>query len=224
MSGKFDASDYVDVAERIRMFSAKFPEGSLQSEVKIVEGGALAKAYAYRNPDDQRPGIGHAFEPIPGKTPFTRDSEVMNAETSAWGRAIVALGFETKKIVSADEVRNRTDSTRTEHGADGRVDEAAQPPSPSPAAPPASSQEAGSFKAPEGKRGGGGETDEERDKRQTKELWTTWRESGLADEYLRALVIEVTGQPSTKHIPADTFSLLMAQVRAYIADAKMAPF
>jgi hypothetical protein len=34
----------------------------------------------------------------------------MNAETSAWGRAIVALGIPTKKVASAEEVRNRQDN------------------------------------------------------------------------------------------------------------------
>jgi hypothetical protein len=105
-----DLSGYVDVAERIRIFKEKFPEGSLQSELTLTNGaspGWLCKAYAFRSGTDERPGIGHAFEPIPGKTPYTRDSEAMNAETSAWGRAIVALGFETKKIASKEEVRAR---------------------------------------------------------------------------------------------------------------------
>ena len=100
--------DYVDVAERIRNFADRFPEGSLQSELQLVGGGWLCKAFAYRSPSDERPGIGHAFEPVPGKTPYTKDSEAMNAETSAWGRAIVALGFETKKIASRQEVRARS--------------------------------------------------------------------------------------------------------------------
>lgn len=110
MSG-FKMDDYVDVAERIRMFSDKYPDGSLQSTVQLIGEppvGVLCVASAYRTPDDPRPGVGHAYEPIPGKTPYTKDSEVMNAETSAWGRAIVALGFETKKIASANEVRSRT--------------------------------------------------------------------------------------------------------------------
>jgi hypothetical protein len=38
----------------------------------------------------------------------------MNAETSAWGRAIIALGFPTKKIASAEEVRNRQADERVE--------------------------------------------------------------------------------------------------------------
>jgi len=105
--------DYVDVAERIRQFKERYPEGSLQSLIKPKRwyfGEQIYVVYcaaAYRTPDDPRPGIGWAWEPVPGPTPFTRDSELMNAETSAWGRAIVALGFETKKIASANEVRNR---------------------------------------------------------------------------------------------------------------------
>lgn len=116
MSGKFNMDDYVDVAERISLFSEKYPDGSLQSWVKQVADndgviiGWLCEASAYRTPDDQRPGMGHAFEPVPGKTPFTKDSEAMNAETSAWGRAIIALGFQTKKIASANEVRARQGS------------------------------------------------------------------------------------------------------------------
>src|SRR5262245_48574919 len=91
----FNLGDYVDVSERIALFKKAHPEGSLQSELEYVAeaGGWLCKAWAYRTDQDIRPGIGHAFEPVPGKTPYTRDSEAMNAETSAWGRAIVALGF-----------------------------------------------------------------------------------------------------------------------------------
>jgi hypothetical protein len=105
-------ADYVGVAERIRQFKAKYPHGSLQTSTpELFHVGdktfVCVQAYAYRDLDDALPGMGTAWEPVPGPTPFTRDSELMNAETSAWGRAIVALGFETKKIASADEVANR---------------------------------------------------------------------------------------------------------------------
>jgi hypothetical protein len=108
--------EYVDVAERIRQFKERWPNGSLQSrrDPFVMEvGDRTFIAYcaaAYRTEDDPRPGIGWAWEPVPGPTPFTKDSELMNAETSAWGRAIVALGFETKKIASAEEVRNRSEN------------------------------------------------------------------------------------------------------------------
>lgn len=105
--------DYVDVAERVREFRAKHPEGSLQQHDLqfITHAGkdwVVYTAAAFRTPDDPRPGMGTAWEPVPGRTPFTRDSELQNAETAAWGRAIVAvLAADTKRIASADEVRNR---------------------------------------------------------------------------------------------------------------------
>lgn len=102
------ASDYVEVAERLQEFYAKYPEGSLQGEWEWSEDHTwiFYKAYAYRSPEDPRPGIGHAQELVPGKTPYTRGSELMNAETSAWGRAMAALGIATKKgIATGHEVR-----------------------------------------------------------------------------------------------------------------------
>jgi hypothetical protein len=105
--------DYVDVASRITEFYAKFGDGRLCTRsVEIVEGGALAIAEAYRTADDPHPGVGTAWEPIPGKTSFTRDSEVQNAETAAWGRAIIAVGIPSKKIASAEEVKARQPEPR----------------------------------------------------------------------------------------------------------------
>jgi hypothetical protein len=122
----FDLDSYMTVAERIEQFRARYPEGSLQSEWQMVlvptavkgEDGSWStldrpilvfKAFAYRNPEDPRPGVGHASEPIPGKTPYTKDSEWANGETSAWGRAIVAvLAADTRKgVASRDEVQAR---------------------------------------------------------------------------------------------------------------------
>jgi len=109
--------DYVDVAERLRLFKAAFPNGCLRpadpaQPFTIQEIGGrefiVYVAAAYRSPDDPMPAIAVAAEPAVGKTNFTRDSEVMNAETSAWGRAILAaLAADSKKIASLDEVRNR---------------------------------------------------------------------------------------------------------------------
>jgi hypothetical protein len=45
---------------------------------------------------------------LPGSTPYTRGSEIENTETSAWGRAIGALGIGIdKSIASGDEVRGK---------------------------------------------------------------------------------------------------------------------
>lgn len=109
------ALDYIDVASRIVEFRTKHPEGSLQQvalDFREVNKGwwCIFTAAAYRHPEDPRPGMGTAWEPIPGRTNFTRDSEVQNAETAAWGRAIVAaMAADTKKgVASAEEVRNRS--------------------------------------------------------------------------------------------------------------------
>jgi len=103
-------SGYVTVNKRIEAFIAKYPEGSLQSEIQHMSDTlVIVKARAYRTPDDPRPGIGMSQMPIPGLTNFTRNSEVENAETSAWGRAIAALGFEVKQsVATTDEIANKT--------------------------------------------------------------------------------------------------------------------
>ena len=128
----YNLDDYVDVGERIHSFYERFPEGRLQSyrDPYVLDIGGKAfvvyAAAAYRDPDDTHPGIGWAWEPVPGSTPYTRDSELMNAETSAWGRAIVSLGFETKKgrgLASRQEVRNRQDAPeKPSDGAGGGFD------------------------------------------------------------------------------------------------------
>ena len=110
------ADDYIPVNERISRFIEQYPQGSLRplwpDEPYRVLGEGETKwlvygACAYRTPDDQAPGVGLAWEPVPGRTPFTRGSELMVAETSAWGRALAAIGIATNKsIASAEEVRS----------------------------------------------------------------------------------------------------------------------
>lgn len=141
----FDLDGYVDVAERIRIFREKHPAGSLQPLdhsrpfwVETIDGKSFIcyAAAAYRTSEDRCPGIGLAWEPFPGPTTFTKDSELMNAETSAWGRAIVAcLVADTQRIASAQEVRNRrADSANAP--ADGAGGPASRPASgPRPATP-----------------------------------------------------------------------------------------
>ena len=113
-----DLRDYNTVAMRIAEFRHKHPEGCLRpvdphNPFKIIELDGKSyvcyTAAAYRTPDDTAPGIGVAWEPYPGRTPYTRDSELMNAETSAWGRAIVAvLAADTVAgIATREEIENR---------------------------------------------------------------------------------------------------------------------
>jgi hypothetical protein len=108
---------YNTVPERIAEFAAQYPEGRLrQVSLEFVRdfGGAdwiVYTAAALRSEDDEKPGEGTAWERVPGLTNFTRNSEMQNAETSAWGRAIVAtLAADTKRgpISSLEEKQNRT--------------------------------------------------------------------------------------------------------------------
>jgi len=107
------ANDYVEVAERVSLFFKRYPEGSIQAdEAKIVTIGErtfiTVVARAYRTADDERPGVAQAWETFPGKTNFTRDSEAMNAETSAIGRCLGVLGIASKRsIATKDDVQRR---------------------------------------------------------------------------------------------------------------------
>jgi hypothetical protein len=124
----FDLSHYNTVPERMTEFFKAYPEGSLQGSyefkqipmyLKDEETGkpylsgektiVIYTARAYRNPEDTLPGVGTASEPFPGLTSYTKDSEIMNCETSAWGRAILAIGAaDTKKgVASREEVQAR---------------------------------------------------------------------------------------------------------------------
>lgn len=107
----FDLKDYITVRERMADFYKRYPDGSLQMdapEIVNIEGKtwAIGRAYAYRTPDDQKPGIGTAWEIVPGLTPYTRGSELQNLETSCWGRALAAIGIGIDRgVATAEEVR-----------------------------------------------------------------------------------------------------------------------
>jgi len=101
--------NYVDVPHRIKLFYEKYPEGSLQMDPDLQfqtvgdQVIVIGRAYAYRNSSDEKPGVGTAQEYLPGKTNFTRGSEIQNLETSCWGRAIGALGIGIDKSIATKE-------------------------------------------------------------------------------------------------------------------------
>jgi len=132
------AESYIPVNLRIAKFIELYPEGSLRplwpDEPYRVLGEGDTKwlvyaACAYRYPTDPAPGVGMCWEPVPGRTPYTRGSELAVAETSAWGRALAAIGIATNKsIASAEEVRSAQErSERPQNGAKGRAGRTASP-------------------------------------------------------------------------------------------------
>ena len=103
---------YVDVAARLKMMFDRFPELRLiEEKPEVVQVGdrqfISVTVTAYREPDDPLPATATAWEPYPGRTPYTRDSEMMNAATSALGRVANLLMPIGKSLASMEEVLNR---------------------------------------------------------------------------------------------------------------------
>lgn len=109
----FKLDNYVDVPTRLRMALDKFPELRIVESGYRVEGfGAgtvlICTVTVYRSPDDTLPVVASAQESLPGKTPYTKDSELMVGMTSAVGRALGYMGFGIdKSIASSNEIKAR---------------------------------------------------------------------------------------------------------------------
>jgi hypothetical protein len=106
-------NDYVDVPHRLKMLADKFPDVRIvESEPRIRQVGDRTfievRVTAWRTPDDQHPAIAYCWEPFPGDTPYTRDSEQMNAASSAYRRLVsIMLPGAFAKLASANEVFHR---------------------------------------------------------------------------------------------------------------------
>ena len=106
-----DLSNYIDVPTRFAALLAKWPELRIKEHrPEIVTIGdkifISVTMQAWRTPDDPQPCQATCFEPFPGKTSFTRDSEQMNASTSCLGR-LAGLMMSFPKMASLEEVLNR---------------------------------------------------------------------------------------------------------------------
>lgn len=105
--------NYVDVPTRLKLALDRWPDLRVQETGReIVQLGdqqtIIVTVTVWRSADDPIPAIATASEPLPGKTPFTRDSELMNGATSALGRALgyMGIGLETS-IASRNEIEAR---------------------------------------------------------------------------------------------------------------------
>ena len=111
-----DLSNYVDVPTRFAAALERWPELRIienRPEVITIADKVFISVtmQAWRTPDDPVPAQATCFEPFPGKTSFTRDSEQMNASTSALGRVLGLMMSFGPKMASAEEVRNRQDTS-----------------------------------------------------------------------------------------------------------------
>ena len=184
-------SGYVEVKDRIEAFYKKYPEGSIQSEiVMLTDNKVVTKSYAYRFLEDTRPGVGHSQMSIPGKTNYTRDSELENCETSSIGRAIAALGFEVKKaFASANEIANKaSDDERP-------AQQTATKPTAKSADPKLATQA------------------------QKNLIRAKARESGITDDELKALRLSETGKHSSKDFTSEDVDKMLKGIES-AAEAK----
>ena len=111
-----DLTNYVDVPERFRQALQRWPElRVMENRPEIITIGdktfISVTMQIWRTPDDPIPAQATCFEPFPGKTSFTRDSEQMNASTSCLGRCLGLMMSFGAKMASAEEVRNRQPDT-----------------------------------------------------------------------------------------------------------------
>lgn len=102
---------YVPVNDRLLIALERHPD------LRVVEAGhtvlelggdtvLVCRVDVYRTPDDPMPATGTATEPVPGRTPYTKGSELMVGYTSALGRALGYMGIGIdRSIATSDEVR-----------------------------------------------------------------------------------------------------------------------
>ena len=111
-----DLSNDVDVPTRFAAALERWPELRIMEnrpEIISIDDKTFISVtmQAWRTPDDPIPCQATCFEPYPGKTSFTRDSEQMNASTSALGRVLGLMMSFGPKLASFEEVRNRQTET-----------------------------------------------------------------------------------------------------------------
>jgi hypothetical protein len=104
--------DYVTVAERVEKFYDRYPEGRIITHIvehDAERGFILMRAEVYRSPDDAHPSAtGHAYE-YRDAGYVQKNSYIETGETSAVGRALAFLNFETKRgIATREEIEKAT--------------------------------------------------------------------------------------------------------------------
>lgn len=96
------------VRRRLRTFHARYPLGSIRTElVRLQEGRVVVRASAYRDGDDPRPATGWAHA-----LGAAGDAFVERCEVCAVGRALANLGFARGPRPSREEVLQARETAR----------------------------------------------------------------------------------------------------------------
>ena len=109
----FNLGDYVDVPTRLAEALKRWPDLRIQESKPVIvtvdnQQYVEISCTVWRDCTDLMPTVAYCWEPIPGKTPYTRGSEMMNASTSCLGRSLGMMGMHIgKSIASRNEVEAR---------------------------------------------------------------------------------------------------------------------
>lgn len=94
--GQFNLENYVEVKDRIATFIADFPNGSIKSFIRHLEGDVVVvEARVFRTIEECIADVytsGFSRE-IEGKGNVNKTSHLENCETSAIGRALANMGY-----------------------------------------------------------------------------------------------------------------------------------
>lgn len=99
---RFDLESYVQVKDRIKKFRADHPEWALRSAVVEVTDQRVIMHGWVEDEMERVLADGHAEE-TRGSSNVNTTSALENCETSAWGRALAALGYEVDKSIASRE-------------------------------------------------------------------------------------------------------------------------
>ena len=112
----FNLGDYVDVPTRLAEALKRWPDLRIQETKPVIvtvdnQQYVEISCTVWRDCTDLMPTVAYCWEAIPGRTPYTKGSEMMNASTSCLGRALGFLGMGIgKSIASRNEVQARQPS------------------------------------------------------------------------------------------------------------------
>jgi hypothetical protein len=109
---------YVEVKDRIAVLLELFPQSRITTTYDLTrepddKPKVICRALVYRNTDDPIPVSGTSWMYLPGSTPYTKGSEIENAETSAVGRAIGLMGILIdRSIATLTEIEGKAEPVR----------------------------------------------------------------------------------------------------------------
>ena len=125
-----DAGEYAPVADRIRLFYARYPTGRILTRlISRTRYEITVQAFVYRSVDEQRPSAsGLASERI-GDGDVNTVACLENTETSAVGRALANLGLTASSQRPSREEIEKANRERVRRVAEGTPSTRAGPPS-----------------------------------------------------------------------------------------------